>query len=101
MRFRRLVVMAMLGGFDLLVALMVPLPSAWAVTLGPSDLIVVDEYGVRLLRIDPATGGQTEISSSGGLGTPSAVAVDFAGQLIVADQDAEGGHGAIIRVDPV
>ena len=71
MRVRRLVVMAMLGVFALLVALMVPLPSAWAVTLGPSDLIVVDEYGVRLLRIDPATGGQTEISSSGGLGTPT------------------------------
>ena len=76
--------------------------SAAAVTLNPGDLIVahqsLSEAGI--VRIDPLTGAQTVITSGRLLQEPRGIAIDGAGQIIVADQ-AVGGNGAILRVDPM
>ena len=58
-----------------------------------------------LIRVDPGTGQESPLSSNqGSLGgffaDPTGVAVDSFGRLIVADSNAGGGSGAVIRVDP-
>lgn len=72
------------------------------VTLNPGDLIVVEEIGVdsaggAVLRIDPATGGQTTIASGAPFLDPLGVAIEASGNLIVTD--GFGGE-SILRVDP-
>jgi sugar lactone lactonase YvrE len=71
---------------------------AGAVTLDPGDLVVVDEDARAVIRVVRASGAQTVITAGSLLVTPSALARDVDGTLIVADQDALGG--ALIRVDP-
>jgi Ca2+-binding RTX toxin-like protein len=58
-----------------------------------------------LIKVDPATGQQSPLASNqGSFGgffvDPVGVAVDPLGKLIVTDSNAEGGSGAVIRVDP-
>ncbi len=84
------------------------IPAAQAVTLKPGDIIVVDanSFGGRggVIKVDPITGVQEVISSAGDLtgglfSVPRGCAIDAAGQIIVADDNALGG-GGLIRVDP-
>ena len=61
--------------------------------------------GGGLIRVDPGTGQQSPLASNqGSFGgffvDPVGVAVDSFGRLIVSDSNAEGGSGAVIRVDP-
>jgi sugar lactone lactonase YvrE len=64
-------------------------------------------FGV--IRVDTRSGAQTRVSSNalsrdaGGealLRTPVAIALDRAGRLLIADSEAFGGSGGLIRVDP-
>lgn len=68
-----------------------------AQVLVPGDIVVVDPsaLGGAVIHVDPASGVQTEISSGGLLSAPRGVAIDGAGQLIVAEST-----GSIVRVDP-
>jgi sugar lactone lactonase YvrE len=61
--------------------------------------------GGAIFRIDPATGARTLVSSNASPGTrpfedPSSIAFDATGKLIVGDPGAQGGSGAVFRVDP-
>ena len=77
-------------------------PIAFAdVPIPPGNIIVANGVGGALILVDPTTGAQTVIGSGGFLGQPSGLAIDAAGHLIVADQQAFGGGGGLIRVDPV
>src|SRR6266508_4141548 len=64
-------------------------------------LVVADQQafggGGGLIRVDPVTGQQTEISAGGFFINPAAVVIDSVGQLIVVDFTS----AAVIRVDPV
>ena len=53
-----------------------------------------------MIRVDPATGAQTTVSSGGSFVNPLGIAVEADGDILVADADAFGGHGGAIRVDP-
>jgi len=72
------------------------------------DFIVADgeALGGAIIRVDPAGdqgspgSAQTVLSSGGLLDNPEDLALDLNGDIIVADDDAEGGKGALIRVDP-
>src|SRR5215218_7580612 len=84
-----------------------PRDSIAGVTLNPGDVVIADQMSQgsstadgRLIRVDPATGQQTLITSGGLLADPNKVVRDSAGNLLVADFNS-GGSGAIIKVDPV
>jgi sugar lactone lactonase YvrE len=70
--------------------------AAGAVELAPGDILVADR-GSGIIRVDPATGAQTTISS-GGLfsedNRPSDIAVEADGDILVTDL------ARLIRVDP-
>ena len=59
-----------------------------------------------LIRVDPTTGQQTAVSTNAiNTGTdlfqdPTGIAVDAQGRILVADEESQGGSGAVIRVDP-
>lgn len=75
--------------------------SVSAVTLQPGDLVVTDDLGPAILRVDPGTGSQTTITSGGLLGRPVAVAIEETGNILVVDGFRFGPNGSqIIRVDP-
>jgi DNA-binding beta-propeller fold protein YncE len=60
-----------------------------------------------VIRVDPSTGARTTVSSNsspaGGpdFANPVGIAVQVNGQILVSDEDAFGGPGGVIRVDPV
>ena len=64
------------------------------------------DSGGGVIRVDPDTGARTTVSANGAPSggptfvEPQAIAVEYDGDILVADADAEGGTGAIIRVDP-
>jgi sugar lactone lactonase YvrE len=80
--------------------------------LHPGDIIAVDldfSDGTTccggVVRVDPATGAQTLLSSGGSLVRPIGAAVEADGKLLIADIQAFsgaalGGQGGVIRVDP-
>ncbi|MBI2906994.1 MAG: hypothetical protein HYX92_05000, partial [Chloroflexi bacterium] len=82
---------------------------AHAVALDAAGRIIVlqrsDSYNKptskgSIVRIDPATGAQSLVSSGGSFANPQGLAIDSAGNYIVADGEASG-TGALIRVDPI
>ena len=82
------------------------------VVLDPSGQLLLsdeDAYPVNslnnggVMRIDPATGSQTMISSGNGLVEPTALALEASGSIIIADwRDGffNAGPSAILRIDP-
>jgi sugar lactone lactonase YvrE len=80
------------------------------VAIAPTGEIYVADIdaaggGGAIFRIDPRTGARTVVSSNASPGTrpfedPSSIAFDAAGRLIVGDPGAQGGSGAVFRVDP-
>jgi hypothetical protein len=76
------------------------------------DILVADSGGGLSLqnggvfRVDPASGARTAVSANGApaggpaFGYPSGVAIEADGHILVADSDAFGGTGGVIRVDP-
>lgn len=60
-----------------------------------------------VIRVNPSTGSRTTVSSNtspaGGPAfvTPSGLAIEPDGDVLVADRNAFGGGGGVIRVDPV
>jgi hypothetical protein len=71
--------------------------------MGPGgDLFVADPAavgGAAILRVNPSTGEQTNITSGGSLRAPVGVAVST-NALVVADAQAFDGYGWVLRVDP-
>jgi len=88
-------------------ALVIPLvtlaPAASATPLvSAGDILVVDRdlSGTgKVIDVDPSTGTQRVLSQDGFFTDPFGAAMQTDGQLVVADQDAVGGPGAIIRVN--
>lgn len=77
---------------------------AQAVTLNAGDILVADfeAFGGSggVIRVDPITGVQTEVSSGQFFVDPLAITVDASGNIFVADPSALDGLGGVIRVDP-
>jgi hypothetical protein len=82
------------------------------VLAGNGDLLVVDTQafagaGGGVIRVNPVTGARTTVSEnsspSGGPSfvDPFGIALAANGDILVADQNAFGGGGGVIRVDPV
>ena len=81
-----------------------------AAEAAPGDILVADRDAFNLggggvIRVDPATGARTTTSRNtapaGGPNffNPTAIALAPGGDILVADRDAFGGDGGVIRVD--
>lgn len=70
-----------------------------------TDPAAFDDLGGGVIVLDPVTGQRTTLSANGQpVGVPNFVepeglTIDTGGDLLVADQDAFGGGGGVIRVD--
>jgi hypothetical protein len=53
-----------------------------------------------LFRVDVATGAESAVSVGGSFSAPVGITVEADGSILVADADAFGGSGGVIRVDP-
>lgn len=99
-----------------LLALLVLAPSgavAPAAGAAPSgDIFVADfnafaDGGGGVIRVDPVTGARSTVSSNASPATgpsfadPAGMALAPGGDLLVADMNAFGGPGGVIRVNPV
>ncbi len=93
-----------------IVAALALAPGASAVELGSGDIVVADPSAFGgsggLIDVNPDTGAQTAISSNSISAQhlfvdPSSVALLPDGTLAVADPNAFGGSGGLIRVDPI
>ena len=78
-------------------------PFGIAPTAG-GDILVAD-YGAlggsgAVIRVKPASGARSTVSSGGSLSDPAGIAIAADGDIAVADFRAPGGHGSVIRVDP-
>lgn len=91
----------------LLTLLVSPAPAA-ALDLDPGDLVVSNTYAQTILRVTPRNGATHVISSNskstlagGGafLSFPFGLAFAGNGDVLVADRDAFGGTGGVIRID--
>ena len=83
------------------------------VVLAPNgDMLVTEQEGFvgaggGVIRVNPVTGARTTVSEnanpSGGPSfvDPFGIALSANGDILVADQNAFGGGGGVIRVDPV
>lgn len=76
------------------------------VALAPDGSLVAIDLGEfspaadgRVLRIDPADGSSTPLSSGGLLHNPFGIAIDEEGTIFVTNQD-DTGAGQVVRVDP-
>ncbi len=78
----------------------------------PGDILVADfnafpDGGGGVIRVDPVTGARTILSANGaprtgpGFADPAGMALAPGGEVLVADLNAFGGPGGVIRVDPV
>src|SRR5262249_36277144 len=71
-----------------------------AATLNTGDIVVADPdaFGLAggIIRVDPATGAQTLISSGGLFVDPTGIAITANGDIIVVDRARR-----VIRVDPM
>ena len=76
------------------------------VTLNPGDIVVTDIGGIvrtdQIIKVDPATGAQTVITTGGLLGSPVGVAIDGSGQILVVNQRGAGPNADvwIVGIDP-
>src|SRR2546425_6432013 len=52
------------------------------------------------IRVNPTTGAQTVVSSSGNFVEPTAIAIAVNGDILIADRNAFGGAGGVERADP-
>jgi streptogramin lyase len=103
-RFARLAISAQfVGALMTTTAFAAPAKSRISTTtashlLAPGDIVFADSgdavNGGFLVKVDPATGLKTVISSGGSLRTPFDVTIDATGQLVVSD------CGRLLRVDP-
>jgi sugar lactone lactonase YvrE len=87
--------------------------SAYAITLHPGDLVVARQrtpfFPSAVVHVDPLTGVRTVIVLLDNPGTPSAIAIDGNGDLLVAERSLAGsraggisiGDNDIVRIDPV
>lgn len=73
--------------------------------LAPGDIVVVDAFAFGLpsaaggvIRVDPETGVQTEVSSGGFFSNPTGIALEADGNILIGDWG--DFPGVIIRVDP-
>jgi len=74
------------------------------------DILVADRFAFGgtggVIRVDPASGARTAVSANGApaggpdFAIPVGVALEADGDILVADVDAFGGTGGVIRVDP-
>ena len=81
--------------------------ASYATILRPGDILVADINAFSqpshsppnggIVRIDPVTGAQTTVSSLGDFASPTWIALDRNGDLLVTDFDLN----AIFRVNPV
>ena len=55
---------------------------------------------VRIIRVDPVSGAQSPVASSGSFIDPIGIAVDDTGAIIVTDTNGGGPGGKIVHVDP-
>src|SRR2546426_1907709 len=53
-----------------------------------------------VIRVNPTTGAQTVVSSSGNFVEPTAIAIAGNGDILIADPNALGGGGGGIPGDP-
>ena len=78
--------------------------AAQAVTLNAGDILVADfnAFGGSggVIRVDPTTGAQTEVSSNQFFDFPRDITLDTSGNILVADAGAFDERGGVIRVDP-
>jgi DNA-binding beta-propeller fold protein YncE len=93
-----------LGLFLLALAHVAP-PGAPAMAQGPGegDLFVVSSNccgGGGVVRVNPATGTQTVVTSPGGFTAPFDIVLAPDGNLFVADSACCGGTGGVIQVNP-
>ena len=107
MKFRRPIVVP-----AVLVAAALAAPAQASAALRPGDIVVADLNAFAqggLIKIDPATGKQTLLSSSDqpvNLGSteliddPYDVTVTPSGAILVADEYAFGGTGGVVGVNP-
>src|SRR2546426_10927192 len=67
-------------------------------------ILVADEAAFGglggVIRVNPATGAQTVVSSGVNFVEPTGIAIAANGDILVADPSAFGGGGGVIRVDP-
>jgi hypothetical protein len=74
------------------------------VVLMPGDILIADPNAFAglggILRVDPASGMQTAISSGGNFVDPRGVALEPGGTILVVDPNAFAGPGGVLRVDP-
>ena len=71
----------------------------------PGDALVADQRSLprqprRPVRVDPASGAPATLASGAPFDDPIGIAVEASGQILVADESAAGGPGALFRVDP-
>ena len=84
-------------------------PVSVAIDRATGMLVVADQdaFGApgsgpgAVIRVDPATGAQTAVSSAGLFFNPRGIAIDAAGRYIVSDGGDSLGPGQVIRVDSV
>src|SRR4051794_41889065 len=69
-----------------------------APAMAGNDVFVVDQTKAAVIRVDAGSGAQTIVSSGGALVAPTGGAVTAGGTIYVADQDAFGGTGGVLKV---
>lgn len=67
-----------------------------AATLNEGDILVTDVDWGAVFRIDPVTGGQTQIAPLFSLSRPTGIAVEATGSIVVAEELA----AEVERIDP-
>jgi hypothetical protein len=76
---------------------LLPAAEAGAVEVNPGDIVVanVDFLGdsEAVIRVDPASGAQTAVSTDGSFVDPFGIALEADGNILVADANAYGGWG--------
>jgi DNA-binding beta-propeller fold protein YncE len=84
--------------FGLFLGLMSAARSASAVTLNQGDVIVLESYPSRIVKIDPTTGQQTLITSA--ISDPLTEKVEYApwGKLYAVTRN--GSTGSLLEIDP-
>ncbi len=71
-----------------------------ACTLHPGDVLLTDLGKQAVIALDAQAGHACVVSAGGLLALPTGIAVNAAGQILVADAEAFGGKCGIIRIDP-